>query len=63
MLNISQEEASEKVKSLKVNKLTPTTLNFQKAKEKKRKKAKKHSLRFNNRNVNCKIIYVSVFLY
>ena len=35
MLNMSQEQVSKKVRSLKVNTLTPTILNSQKAKEKK----------------------------
>ena len=40
MLNMSQEQVSKKVRSLKVNTLTPTILNGQKAKEKKKKKNK-----------------------
>ena len=63
MLNMSQEQVSKNVRSLKVNTLTPTILNSQKAKEKKSKKAKKHLLRYNNRNLNNKIICVSVFPY
>ena len=40
MLNMSQEQVSKKVRSLKVNTLTPTILNSQKAKEKQKKKNK-----------------------
>ena len=40
MLNMSQEQVSQNVRSLKVNTLTPTILNSQKAKEKKKKKNK-----------------------
>ena len=40
MLNMSQEQASKKVRFLKVNTLTPTILNSQKAKEKKKEKSK-----------------------
>ena len=40
MLNMSQEQASKKVRFLKVNTLTLTILNSQKAKEKKKKKSK-----------------------